>query len=75
MGQVVGIKGFRFHDTRHAFASLALKNGTLVKEVSTLLGHASPTLTLSTYAHVIEGMDREAVNGLAKSLLLPAQAA
>lgn len=66
---------FRFHDSRHAFASIALKNGTSVKEVSTLLGHSSPTLTLtlSTYAHVMEGMGREAVNGLARSLLVPRQ--
>jgi integrase len=60
---------FRFHDVRHAFASLTLKNGAPVKEVSALLGHASPMLTLSTYARVIEGMGREAVNGLAESLL------
>jgi integrase len=66
----VGITGFRLHDARHAFASLTLKNGTSIKEVSALLGHASTTLTLSTYAHVISGMGREAVNGLAKSLLI-----
>jgi hypothetical protein len=65
----VGITGFRLHDTRHAFASLTLSNGSSVKEVSALLGHASATMTLSTYAHVIAGMGREAVNGLAKSLL------
>jgi integrase len=65
----VGITGFRLHDARHAFASLTLKNETSIKEVAALLGHASPTLTLSTYAHVIAGMGREAVNGLARSLL------
>jgi integrase len=62
----VGIKGFRFHDVRHASS---------VKEVSTLLGHSSPMLTLSTYAHVMEGMGREAVNGLARSLLVPPKVA
>jgi len=72
--RLVGLEGvFRFHDSRHAFASIALKNGASVKEVSTLLGHSSPTLTLSTYAHVMEGMGREAVNGLARSLLVPRQ--
>ncbi len=65
----VGLPRFRFHDARHAFASMTLKNGVSVKEVSTLLGHSSPLLTLSTYAHVMEGMGREAVNGLAESLL------
>ncbi len=71
IARLVGMKGsFRFHDARHAFASLTLKNGAPVKEVSALLGHASPMLTLSTYARVIEGMGREAVNGLAESLLM-----
>lgn len=65
----IGMKGFRFHDLRHAFATLTLKNGTSVTEVSQLLGHSSPVITLSTYAHVIEGVAREAVNVLANSLI------
>ena len=65
----IGMKGFRFHDLRHAFATLTLKNGTSVNEVSQLLGHSSPVITLSTYAHVIEGVAREAVNVLANSLI------
>jgi len=69
MTRNAGLAGFRFHDSRHAFASLALTNGTSIKEVSALLGHASATLTLSTYAHVIAGMGREAVSGVAKSVL------
>jgi site-specific recombinase XerD len=66
---------FRLHDARHAFASITLKNGTSIKEVSALLGHSSPILTLSTYAHVMEGMGREAVDGLATSILGPAKVA
>ncbi|MBV8725440.1 MAG: site-specific integrase [Candidatus Eremiobacteraeota bacterium] len=65
----IGMKGFRFHDLRHAFATLTLKNGTSVNEVSQLLGHSSPVITLSTYAHVIEGVARDAVNLLANSLI------
>ena len=67
--RLVGMKGFRFHDLRHAFATLTLKNGTSVNEVSALLGHSSPVITLSTYAHVIEGVAREAVNVLANNLM------
>jgi len=69
MAHLVGAKGFRLHDLRHAFASLTLSNGVNVKEVSTLLGHSSPTLTLTTYARSVEGMGRSAVQGLADSLL------
>ena len=66
----VGMKGkFRFHDSRHAFASIVLKNGTSVKEVAELLGHASPTVTLSAYAHQMEGAGRAAVDALAASIL------
>jgi integrase len=60
---------FRFHDSRHAFASIVLKNGTSVKEVAELLRHASPTVTLSAYAHQMEGVGRAAVDALAASVL------
>ena len=38
MTRATETKGFRFHDLRHAFATLTLKNGTSVNEVSQLLG-------------------------------------
>jgi integrase len=64
-----GMRGFRFHDLRHAFASLTLGDGVSIKEVQTLLGHSSPVVTLSVYARSIEGLGRQAVNALARSLL------
>jgi integrase len=69
LAKLLGMAGFRFHDLRHAFASLIFKNGTSAKELSIILGHSSPMLTLSTYTHAMEGMGREAVNGLSRSLL------
>lgn len=65
----VGLKGFRFHDLRHAFASLTLAGGVSIKEVQTLMGHSSPTVTLSVYARSMEGLGRQAVNDLSRSLL------
>jgi integrase len=65
----VGIERLRFHDLRHAFASITLNNGVSVKEVSVLLGHSSPVLTLSTYARQMQGQGRLAVDGLAAALL------
>lgn len=41
------------HDLRHYYASVLLKEGVAITEVSRALGHASPTKTLSVYAHVI----------------------
>jgi integrase len=69
LAALVGLKGFRFHDVRHAFASLALADGTSIKEVQALMGHSSPTVTLSVYARAMEGLGRKAVNGLSRSLL------
>jgi len=42
----------RFHDLRHAFASALIHQGCDVVTVSHVLGHASPAITLRTYAHL-----------------------
>ncbi len=70
--KIVGLGTFRLHDLRHAFASITLKNGASFKEVQVLLGHSSPMLTLSTYAHTMEGLGRQAMEGLAGSLVATA---
>jgi integrase len=46
-----GLKGFRAHDLRHVFASVALSNGVPVTDVSRWLGHRSIEITYRTYAH------------------------
>lgn len=69
LARTAGCRGFRFHDLRHAFATLSLSSGTSIKEVQSLLGHSSASLTLSTYAHALEGAGRAAVNRLGASLL------
>ena len=57
----------RLHDTRHRAASLMLASGVPTKVVSELLGHSSPTITLSIYAHVIPGMAEDAGAALSGS--------
>lgn len=42
------------HKLRHTAASLAIRAGASVLSVQRLLGHASPTETLKTYAHLWE---------------------
>lgn len=42
----------RMHDLRHFFASGLITSGCDVVTVQKALGHASPTVTLSTYAHM-----------------------
>ncbi len=62
----------RLHDTRHTAASLMLASGTPVKVVSDLLGHSSPTITLSIYAHVLPGMAEQAGEALS-AMVLPTE--
>lgn len=52
----------RFHDLRHAHASLMLIQGIHPKIVSERLGHASIGITLDTYSHVLPSMQSEAAN-------------
>jgi integrase len=56
-------RGFmlRFHDLRHTHASQLLKAGVPVKVVSERLGHATASITLDVYSHVLPGMQAEAV--------------
>lgn len=48
-----GLTGFRAHDLRHVFASIALSEGVPVTDVSRWLGHHSIELTYRTYSHFI----------------------
>jgi len=43
------------YDLRHAFASLQIRAGASIPELAEQLGH-SPTMTLSTYSHVIRDL-------------------
>jgi integrase len=41
-----------FHDARHAYASALIASGVSVVAVAAALGHSSPRMTLSVYAHL-----------------------
>jgi len=49
----------RFHDLRHAHASLLLAQGVHPKIVSERLGHSSIGITLDTYSHVLPGLQAQ----------------
>jgi integrase len=63
------LRRIRLHDCRHTAASLMLASGVPVKVVSEMLGHSSPTITLSIYAHTLPGMAEKAGAALSASLL------
>lgn len=55
-----GVPHIRFHDLRHAHATMMLQEGVHPKIVSERLGHASIGITLDTYSHVLPSMQEEA---------------
>ena len=51
----------KLHSLRHTHASMLITGGVDVLTVSRRLGHASPTITLNVYGHLIHcGDDRAA---------------
>jgi integrase len=60
--QEAGLPDIRFHDLRHGVASLLLEKNVHPKIVSELLGHSSVNLTLNTYSHIINPLNRVAAD-------------
>ena len=56
----IGVPPVRLHDLRHTHATILLLAGIPVHVVSQRLGQASPMVTMTVYAHVLPGNQREA---------------
>ena len=57
-----GLPRQRFHDLRHACASLLLAQGVPARVVMETLGHSEISLTLNTYSHAMPSLGREAAD-------------
>lgn len=55
-----GLPRQRFHDLRHACASLLLLDGVHPRVVMEMLGHSQIALTMNTYSHVASELQRDA---------------
>jgi integrase len=55
--EATGLDGVTPHDLRHHYASVLLAGRESVVTVAARLGHASPTVTLNTYAHLMPDSD------------------
>ena len=54
-----GVEHKGFHCLRHSHATILLTNGEPLTSVSRRLGHASPTITLNTYSHLLKDSDEQ----------------
>ena len=59
------VSPIRFHDLRHTHASLLLRDRVPIKVVSERLGHSNPAFTMTTYQHVLPGMQDDAAAAFA----------
>jgi integrase len=67
--QRAGLPLIRFHDLRHTAATLLLLQGVHPKVVSEMLGHATVSMTLDTYSHVLPDMQKDATAALDRLLV------
>jgi len=70
--KAAGVGHVRFHDLRHAHATMLLTQGVHPKIVSERLGHSAIAITLDTYSHVLPSLQAEAVADLDRLLELEA---
>ena len=59
-----GLGHYTLYSLRHSCATLLLSRGENIKVIQERLGHADITLTLSTYSHVLQGMQVQASKNL-----------
>lgn len=55
-----GLPHMRFHDLRHACASLLLAQGVPMRMIMEILGHSQISLTMNLYSHVLPSMSEDA---------------
>ena len=58
----------RFHDLRHPCATLLLLKNVNPRIVSEVLGHATVSITLDTYSHLLPNMQDHAAQALDDAL-------
>lgn len=62
----LNIRHYKFHCLRHTFATRCLEAGVDIKTLSEIMGHSSPTVTLSIYVHTDYNLKKNALNKITK---------
>ncbi|WP_426325687.1 tyrosine-type recombinase/integrase [Microbacterium sp. E-13] len=63
-----GLEKVAVHTLRHSAATVMLEQGTHIKAVSDLLGHAGTQITSDVYAHLTNATARKAMDGLGSAI-------
>jgi integrase len=58
--KAAGLEPVTLHECRHTFASLMIAAGVNAKALSTYMGHATISITLDRYGHLMPGNEAEA---------------
>lgn len=66
--KAAGLPPIRLHDVRHSYSTALIRSGVPVKTVSRRIGHASPTITMTIYQHVLPGDDEQAAIAGARAI-------
>lgn len=64
----IGMPEITFHALRHTHASQLIASGVDIVTISKRLGHAKPSVTLATYAHMFHTDDRKAAAAINAAL-------
>ena len=62
------IRKIHFHILRHTYASLLIDQGEHPKYIQTQMGHSSINVTMDTYGHLMNTVNREAAKRLEKAV-------
>jgi integrase len=68
---LAGIKGATLHSCRHFTATSAIVEGSDIRTVAALMGHAQPSTTLNVYGHVVPGAKNAAIQRVGTFWLKP----
>lgn len=63
--KTAGLPDINIHMIRHSFATLAIRKGADVKDLSEILGHANEAFTICKYVHSNLQSKRECINQIA----------
>jgi integrase len=58
---VANLEAIGLHEARHTFASYMIAAGTNIKSITEIMGHASVTVSIDRYGHMMPGGREEVV--------------